>query len=217
MVMNASIPISQTFRRLAGRASAAAMVLLCVAVLSGCQPAKVAQPLTDKLAGNEPETQLEFWHTLTTRPVTSNDEAFHGLLLYLDGKDEAKDYAGRVDLLRGRNLLPADFDQPADHAMTRGNLAVAIVGALRIKGGLVMRLTGPSPRYATRELVYMELYPASSPQQTFTGSEFVGLIGRMEDYQRSNASRTSGGPAATPAENDKPGKAPIEVNPADIR
>ena len=85
----------------------------------GCQPAHVPQPLTEKLAASDPDTQLEFWHTLATRPVTSNDEAFHGLLLYVDGEDKAKDYAGRVESLRSRKMLPPDFKGTADAAVER--------------------------------------------------------------------------------------------------
>lgn len=161
-----------------------------VAGLGGCQSAKVAQPLTQELAGSEPQTQLEFWHTLATRPVTSNDEAFHGLLLYLDQRDDAPDYTGRVGVLQERGLLPMKFNRPADEAVTRGTLAVALVRAMDIKGGLTMRVFGPSQRYATRELMAMNLYPLSSPHQTFSGSEFIGVIGRMEDYHRVNPARS---------------------------
>jgi hypothetical protein len=80
-------------------------------------------------------------------------------------------------------MLPAAFNRPADEAINRGTLAVAIVRRLQIKGGLTLRLIGPDPRYATRELVFMGLYPISSPNQTFSGTEFVGIIGKMEDYQ----------------------------------
>jgi len=167
------------------------IVLMAVA-LAGCKSAKVAQPLTADLSGNDPESQMEFWHALAERPVTSNDEAFHGLMLYLDQKDDAADYAGRVSTLKSRGLLPPKFDRPADESISRGVLAVAIVRALEIKGGWVLRVAPRSPRYATRELMYMNLYPVSSPNQTFTGNEFLGIIGRMEDYQRSN-------PAEVPA------------------
>jgi hypothetical protein len=51
----------------------------------------------------------------------------------------------------------------------------------------MQRLTHDNPRYATRELMYLDLYPPSSPQQTFSGTEFLGIIGRIEDYQRGNA------------------------------
>jgi len=156
-----------------------------MAVNLGCHTAKVAQPLTGKLAGNDPDSQLEFWHTLATRPVTSNDEAFHGLLLYTSGEDPAKDYPGRVAVLKQRKMLPGNFDRPADEAVQRGPLAQAICKALDIKGGLMLRMTG-AQRYAVRELQFLELYPPSGPNQTYSGSEFLGIIGRMEDYQRGN-------------------------------
>ncbi|MCE9591603.1 MAG: hypothetical protein K8S99_13890 [Planctomycetes bacterium] len=162
-----------------------ALVLLIVA-LAGCHAAHVEQPLTRTLASNDTDAQMEFWHALALRPMTSNDEAFHGLLLYTDNQDPAADYAGRIALLKARRMLPGDFDRPADEAVSRGTLAVALVKVLNIKGGVVMRVIGPGPHYATRELQYEGLYPPSSENQTFSGSEFVGVIGRIEDYQRSN-------------------------------
>jgi hypothetical protein len=159
--------------------------LLCF--VSGCHTAQVAEPLTQKLGGSDADTQMEFWHQLADRPVTCNDEAFHGLLLYLDGKDDNADYAARVASMKSRGLLPASFDRPASESVTRGNLAVAIAHALNIKGGLIMHLGASNvPRYATRELIYLEIYPASSPQQTFSGTEFLGIMGKVEDWQRGN-------------------------------
>ena len=155
-----------------------------VVFLAGCQAARVEQPLARELGGNDPGQQLEFWDRLADQPVTSNDDAFHGLLMFLDGDDPADDYAGRVRTLRSRRMLPARFNQPAEQAVDRGTLAVAIVKALKIDGGLALRLFGPNPRYAVRELVFMELYPPSSPNQTFSGGEFLGIIGKLEDYQR---------------------------------
>jgi hypothetical protein len=154
----------------------------------GCHTAKVANPLTDKLAGNEPEAQIEFWHTLAERPLTSNDEAFHGILLYADGEDPAKDYPDRVQILKSRKMLPTSFHAQADQAVLRGDLAVAICHVLQHKGGVMMRATGQRvPRYAVRELQFIDVYPPSSVQQTFSGAEFIGIIGRIEDYQRGNS------------------------------
>ena len=158
----------------------------CLLALLGCHSAKVAQPLTQKLGGNDPDAQMEFWHTLANQPLTSNDEAFHGLLLYLDNQDPATDYDGRVKTLKDRGLLDRSFNQPAGQAVQRGTLATALVRSLKIKGGLFQRLTHDNPRYAVRELMYLDLYPPSSPQQTFSGTEFLGIIGRIEDYQRGN-------------------------------
>jgi hypothetical protein len=160
---------------------------------AGCQTARVERPLTRELGGNEPGEQLEFWDRLTEQSVTSNDDAFHGLLMFLDGDDPADDYAGRVRALKSRKMIPRGFNHPAEQAVDRGTLAVAILKALNIKGGLTLRVFGPTPRYAVRELVFMELYPPSSPNQTFSGTEFLGIIGKLEDYQRQQGSTRDDG------------------------
>jgi len=155
-------------------------------VCAGCQTAHVNSSLTatTRFSGNNADAQLNFWHELATRHLTSNDEALHGLLLYADGRDDANTYDKRVATLKSRGLLPASFSEPADDAIRRGDLAVAIVNLLEIKGGWVMHVFGAMPRYACRELVYADIYPPSSPQQTFSGAEFVGVIGKLDDYQQ---------------------------------
>jgi hypothetical protein len=157
---------------------------VCLMTLLGCQTARVEQPLTRTLAGDDPAKQVEFFHELASRPVACNDEAFHGLLLFLDSTDANADYAARVAALKARNMLPADFDRPAEEAVLRGNLAVAIAKSLGIGGGLMMHFMPTSGRYAMRELIYLDILPPGSPHQTFSGSEFVGIMGRMEDWQR---------------------------------
>ncbi len=163
-----------------------AAVALGLLALAGCQSAKVATPLPAELLGNAPDQQMAFWHTLNERPLASNDEAFHGLLLYADSKDDCKTYPERVSLLKSRRMLPGDFSQPADQAVSRGVIAVGVCRIIELRGGLMYSVLPTSPRYAVRELEFLELYPPSSPQQTFSGSEFLGIIGRIEDYQRGN-------------------------------
>src|SRR5436190_23618180 len=102
-------------------------------VVAGCQSATVKQPLVARLNGNDDDRQLEFWHTLAAEPLASNDDAFHGLLLYFDGKDDAADYAARVNTLRAKGMLPPSFNRPAAEAINRGNLAVALAKALDLK------------------------------------------------------------------------------------
>ena len=162
--------------------------ILAIALLSGCHiaPTHVPDSLTAEFGGSDLDAQMEFWHQLAEKPFTSNDDAFHGLLLYMDGKDDAETYDARVANLRSRNMLPKGFDEPGDVAVNRGTLAVAIMRLTGIKGGVTTRVFGASPRYAVRELMFAGLYPNSSPNQTFSGSEYVGIIGRVEDYQRGN-------------------------------
>jgi len=159
-----------------------AMLLLC----AGCHQAHVQQPLSRELLASDPDSQINFWHTIADEPICSNDAAFHGLLLYFDNTDECADYAARVQLLKSRRMLPEGFNQPPDAAVQRGTLAYALCRALQIKGGVTMRVLGNSDRYATRELQFMGLFPPGSQQQTFSGTEYVGIIGKIEDYQRTD-------------------------------
>jgi hypothetical protein len=153
----------------------------------GCSSTPLSQALAPEFARNDPDAHLEFWHALPERKAVSNDEAFHAVLLFVDGEDASADYGQRVQALKDRGMLSDGFAEAPASPVRRGTLAVALSHALDIKGGLTMRVFGPSGRYATRELQYAGVYPPSSPQQTFSGAEFLGIIGRAEDYQRVRA------------------------------
>jgi hypothetical protein len=158
-------------------------LLLMLLPCGGCRSA-TGEPLPHELAGSDPDSQIAFWHALPTRKAVTNDEGLHALLLFIDSQDAAADYAGRVQTLKARRMLPHSFQGSADDAVKRGTVAVVLVRALSIHGGLTLMVLGPEPRYAVRELVYAGVYPPSSPQQDFSGPEFLGIIGRAEDYQR---------------------------------
>src|SRR5688572_22227151 len=176
--------------------TALAAACLFANVLIGCAATTtVPNSLLLRRAGNDPQHQLEYWHDLATKPLISNDEAFHGLLLYVDGKDDATTYDQRVATLRSHGYLPRNFSRGGNDAVDRGTLAVALAKHLGLKGGLTMRLTGVTPRYATRELEYRGVYPPSSTNQIFTGSEFVGVIGKAEDFRQGDPTNL---PAAAP-------------------
>jgi hypothetical protein len=160
------------------------LVLLLLVAAVGCQSPRAGRALPKELSGSEPDAQFNYWEQMPAQPVTSNDEAFHGLLLYVDGKDDSADYAQRVATLKERRWLAKRFDEPAEAGVRRGVLAVALMRILDERGGLTTRLIGPVPRYATREMMFLDVYPPSTPNQVLSGREFVGIMGRVEDYQR---------------------------------
>jgi hypothetical protein len=164
--------------------------MLAMATLAGCEMARVRDPLTRTLGSSDVNAQFDFWDALNKRPQTCNDDAFHGLILYLDDTDRGGDYDGRVKLLKERRMLPANFDRPADQAVRRGTLAVAVAQILNVKGGLMFHLTGNNERYALLELQDMGVFPISSENQSFSGPEFVGLMGRVDDFRTGERANT---------------------------
>jgi len=167
---------------------AGACLVLCAA-LAGCARTIVDDPQTTDYAPNDVNAQMDFWHELAGRSAVTNDEAFHGLLLTADGKDETQSYAGRVEVLRERGWLPEGFDEPADMTARRGIVAKIVAHHLGIEGGLMMQITDKLPRYATRELVYLQIMPPGSGQRVLSGAEFLGVIGKMQDYALSEEAR----------------------------
>ena len=178
-------------------------LLIVALLLVGCTTRTVQEPITQQHGGADPDAQMEFWHALYESKITSYDEAFHGLMLFIDSSNIPADYAGKVEALKSRGLLPADFDKPANEAAQRGDLAVVVINLVKPKRGLLATVMPHSPRYASRELQYSGLFPPGSPWQYFTGGQFVSIVGRLEDYTRTN-------PPDLPAKKLPDGEQPAE-------
>ncbi|MFW6060360.1 MAG: hypothetical protein ACODAQ_09265 [Phycisphaeraceae bacterium] len=157
------------------------MVALTLAAF-GCQRTRMASPLPVDHDVADREADMAFWHGLADRPVVTNDEAFHALIAFAEGGDPSEGYADRLRYLKKNALLSERFDRPADEAVSRGTVARILAPLLGIEGGLTMRLIGPTPRVALRELVHRDIMPMSSEQQGLSGIQFVEIISKAEDY-----------------------------------
>lgn len=162
---------------------------LLASALVGCATPTAGPAVTQTIKTDTVLGRARYQRELAKRRICTNDDAFHMLIDYVNNVDACDDYADRVRWLSERQMLPNGFDRPADEAITRGTFAVAIAKLLHYRGG-IMRLAIPgSPRYATRELVYRGIYPAgSTPNQTYSGVEVIGVLAAIEDAQRGDPS-----------------------------
>src|SRR5690606_23550054 len=104
--------------------------------------------------------ELEFLSQLESVPVVTNDDALHALFLFERGEDPFETYEQRVEEARRLGWLPLrDAAPPAQESARIGTVSVAIARITRLKGGLTMRIVGPTPRAATRELVFLGVLP----------------------------------------------------------
>ena len=60
-------------------------------------------------------------------------------------------------------------------------------------------LVGPLPRYATRELVFMEILPLRTENQILTGAEFVDYLNRLDRMAGKNRRVARDSPLGVPA------------------
>lgn len=185
-----------------------AAVVLGFVALSGCARTTVELPLETNYAADDIGAEAAYWDNLPYRTAVTNDEALHGLLLTADGADTTGGYQARVAEGIKRGWLPKGFSEPANLAMQRGRLAVALCVWAKIRGGVTMSIVGPIPRYAVRELVYMGIFPYSSTENmTFSGLEFTAALSKTQDYLDAEAAKSAPKPAA-PAAPAKPADEP---------
>ncbi len=157
------------------------------AALAGCARTLSESSAVDTHAADD----AAFWTALESQRTLTNHDALHGLLLLADGADPHASYEERLAAARDRKWLSATESNPvANESITVGRVASAAARIADIKGGLSMRIGGPTPRYATRELVYMGLLPDRTENQSMSGLEFLDLIGRVQDHMAAEEARS---------------------------
>lgn len=179
-------------------------------LLGGCARTIAENSVVDAHAADE----QAFWSGLETRRAVTNHDAIHGFLLASEGADPHATYEERVEAAIDRGWFPesaTDETRPANQSATMGDLAVAACRIAGIKGGVTMRaLGGATPRYATKELVFLEVIPERSESQAINGLEFIDLIGKVQDRAGRGAELTADPRRVKPA----PGPAqPVEQDP----
>ncbi len=168
--------------------TAAGLALACALMpaLAGCQGSQHASPLITEYDPADARGELDFWHGLADQPITTHNDALHGLIELANGTDPAATYEQRIVWLCEHGYMDWGWYEAHDLAVTRGLVAGVLCRILEIEGGVTMRLIGPHPRYAVRELVYREIMRPGTFQQAMSGIEFVGVIGKARDFAQEN-------------------------------
>lgn len=155
-------------------------------LVTGCQRTLVTDPLNVNYTPDNIDAEMAFWTQLPDKRIISNDEAIHALIVFADDTDPHQSYDARVAALKEKGWLSGDFDRPANEAVSRGTVAQILCHVLDIQGGLTMRLLGPVPRYAVRELIYLRIMMRGTQQQGLSGIQLAGIMSRAESYQEDN-------------------------------
>ncbi|MDP7030218.1 MAG: hypothetical protein QF733_08360 [Phycisphaerales bacterium] len=158
--------------------------VLCAAALSAGCGLSTRTTLDTPAAAAFPEADdsLDFWDALETQPVTTNDDALHGLLLLAGREPHADGWDARIQAAREAGWL-TETPPPATESAQMGFIAVCVCHILDVQGGLSMRIFGLNSRYATRELVHMGLIPGITEHEALSGAEFIALLGAVEQRQ----------------------------------
>jgi hypothetical protein len=177
--------------------SSARICILMLLALAGCKPYVMSSSAVDTYG--KADQEIDFLAAVEKMPAVTNNDALHAFLLLQDGDDTFGDYAGRVKEGVRRGWIPKGEPRLANEAARVGWMATAGCVVMNVKGGLTMRVIGPAPRYATKELVYMEILPLRTENQVLTGSEFVDYLNRLQRIAGKNRRERPDSPLGVPA------------------
>lgn len=172
------------------------MACLALAV-AGCRPYVMSNSAVDQYPSADQE--IEFLGAVERMPAVTNNDALHGFILLQDGSDPCTSFEARVQEGQKRGWFRGGSPQKPNEAAKVGWMATAGCVVMGVEGGVSMRLFGPLPRYATRELVYMEILPLRTENQILTGAEFVDFINRLDRIAGRNRRERLPSPLGTPA------------------
>lgn len=126
-----------------------------------------------------------YFTQLLSQNVAHNSDAFQVLVILLGEDERLRNVEAQFQFLKEQRVIhpvikgPDDFDKP----LTKGIAAYMILKALKIKGGITLRLFGISQRYAFNELIYQDImYPGYNMYDVMSGQELILTLTNAADY-----------------------------------
>jgi hypothetical protein len=123
----------------------------------------------------------ELLDELFEEPATTLEQAAYLILTAAARIPDDSSPADAAAALAGQGWTVPE--RSADEPLTLGEYSYLLMQAFALKGGLMYRIF-PGPRYAGRELAYLQLVKGdTSPYRTFSGEEAIGILGRLMEWK----------------------------------
>jgi hypothetical protein len=149
------------------------------------QPTEVqVYPLEQKPFLKQESPQLLFLNDLYSKKAAKFSDALKVATILLRMYDPERDFIFDLAAMRERGIISRSTSETAaaEALLDKGTAAYMFCQALGIKGGIWMRLFGPSPRYCLRELVFEGIMQASGIHELTSGAELVDMFTRAVNY-----------------------------------
>lgn len=152
-----------------------------VSVLAGCQQAPRPIAGADSpLPGGE--ASAEFIDRVEGQVVVNQNDAFRGLLLLLESKDESKGFGERARKLLDRGIVPDNWELDALKPIRRDQFAYMICRGVKAEGGVWHSSLGHTRRYCLQEMQYQGFIVQGLGNTPVSGAEYVAVLARADAY-----------------------------------
>ena len=165
------------------------LMTLGVFLAEGCAPAGVKRAEREAFselpeAEGQVGSDAEFLYELSEKESCSSDDAYRGMLYFIDKSDTSNNFQERTARLVMHGVVDKDWKHNPSEAMCKGKVAYMFARALGIRGGVLYNISNANQRYALRELIYKGIIKSGSQSSQVSGAAFVGIMGRADDYRQ---------------------------------
>ncbi|MEW5693929.1 MAG: hypothetical protein AB1765_11615 [Candidatus Hydrogenedentota bacterium] len=129
------------------------------------------------------KSTTKYFRELAKRDYVTLADACLALCLLLDGPKE-KDFEFQLEFLKKKKILFKETPTDPKIRLAKGTVAVMLCKALKIKGGIMLRLFPDNQKYALKELVYLKLIGDDSINEWISGKELIGWLDKATEYRK---------------------------------
>lgn len=127
---------------------------------------------------------LAYFTELMPKKVTFRYDACKMLVILMGVEDEYLDLDSQTAFLKEKNLLPKKYETEFNpmQPLRKGLVAYMFCQALKIKGGISLRVFGVSERYALKEIAFEGIMPSGNVKDIVSGEELVAAFIQATHY-----------------------------------
>ena len=133
---------------------------------------------------NDEPIEFDYFRELISRKIALNSDACKVIAILIGLEEHTKDFSSQITLLKDRDIIPQKIamDFEPSQPLTKGVAAYMFCRALKIKGGIWLRLLGMSQRYSLKELVFEGIMFPGSVNDIMSGKELILVFTRAVEY-----------------------------------
>ena len=151
--------------------------------------ARPEEPVKTDVAPPEESSTLDsddiaYLSQLASRQVVYGSDACKTIMLLLGVEDDYLDVTSQVAFLKEKGYLPEKYHDSfdPDAPLRRGLAAYIFYNILELKGGVILRIFGPSERYAIKELAFEGILVEGNTNDIISGAELVSILTQSANY-----------------------------------
>jgi hypothetical protein len=135
-------------------------------------------------AGVSPRQAInrEYFKRLINQSRARKVDGVYTVIVLLGKEKQFTSFPAEVEFLKENGYLPKGAAWDLNDSLTKGELAFMLYKALKIKGGVHLRVFGASQRYALSELVFMGIMVRGHQDDVVTGRELAYSFIESADY-----------------------------------